>query len=726
MAGAAYTGTSKKLLNVDLLSVVYRRLIHKYIHRHCSTSRRMSVFTIKVNPVTGKSEWELQNEDYDYHQEIARSAFADMLHDTERNQKYYIGVKRAIEKMHSMGKKAHVLDIGTGTGLLSMMAAKSGADTIVACEAFHPMAECAKKVINENGLEDKIVIIPKRSTDMTVGVGQDMEHRANILVTEVFDTELIGEGAISTFIHAHEELLEKDSIVVPSSATVYVQVVGSQLAQNWNRLQPIADIDRTTLLLDTPEKVQQCPGAAAVHDIQLSQFPKDQFNTIIPPTPVFRFDWSGKVPLARERSNALNLVSSGNGVAQVVFMWWDLVMDVHEEIILSCAPVWAHPMSDNEKMLPWRDHWMQAVYYLPSEIPVTKGDKLVLISQHDEYSFWFHMFSKDHWVEDLDYDRPICECGLHVAFGRTRIGAMNDSDRNYKYVSALREYVTSDSICLCLSDGSLLGAMAARLGAKKVYYIDGNTLTRHVVRDYIKHNNLEDRIVILNSVKDLKPLTDKVTLVIGEPHFVTTLLPWQNVYFWYLKNEVSQYLSTTATVLPIGASVWAMAVQFHDLWKIRAPLHSVEGFKVTDFDKLIESSSSISDSAVEAQPLWEYPCEALSQPFCILDFNFTTNIEDSVETKGQVSCKGSGTCHGVALWVNWDLDGNPKHTISTGPIGTVEINKKVTWDMHTRQGVYFFQSHKSVDETSNFFYEVQFRPQDGDVQFQFDVNPLHS
>jgi hypothetical protein len=44
----------------------------------------MSVFTIKINPVTGKSEWELQNEDYDYHQEIARSAFADMLHDTER------------------------------------------------------------------------------------------------------------------------------------------------------------------------------------------------------------------------------------------------------------------------------------------------------------------------------------------------------------------------------------------------------------------------------------------------------------------------------------------------------------------------------------------------------------------------------------------------------------------------------------------------------------------
>lgn len=35
----------------------------------------------------------------------------------------------------------------------------------------------------------------------------DLPHRMNLLVTEVFDTELIGEGAISVFNHAHQELL---------------------------------------------------------------------------------------------------------------------------------------------------------------------------------------------------------------------------------------------------------------------------------------------------------------------------------------------------------------------------------------------------------------------------------------------------------------------------------------------------------------------------------------
>lgn len=72
----------------------------------------MNVFTQKRNPITGSMEWDVQDEDYDYHQEIARSGFADMLHDTERNRKYHRALQLAIVKMQKMGKKANVLDIG--------------------------------------------------------------------------------------------------------------------------------------------------------------------------------------------------------------------------------------------------------------------------------------------------------------------------------------------------------------------------------------------------------------------------------------------------------------------------------------------------------------------------------------------------------------------------------------------------------------------------------------
>jgi hypothetical protein len=43
-----------------------------------------AILVQKFNPGTGNLEWDLQAENYDYTQEIARAGFADMLHDEER------------------------------------------------------------------------------------------------------------------------------------------------------------------------------------------------------------------------------------------------------------------------------------------------------------------------------------------------------------------------------------------------------------------------------------------------------------------------------------------------------------------------------------------------------------------------------------------------------------------------------------------------------------------
>lgn len=70
------------------------------------------------------------------------------------------------------------------------------------------MAICAEKIIKANGFDKIIKLIHKPSTSLTVGENGDLQKRANILVAEVFDTELIGEGALSTFHHASQVLLE--------------------------------------------------------------------------------------------------------------------------------------------------------------------------------------------------------------------------------------------------------------------------------------------------------------------------------------------------------------------------------------------------------------------------------------------------------------------------------------------------------------------------------------
>ena len=61
------------------------------------------------------------------------------------------------------------------------------------------MVNIATRVIHDNNMQDKITIIPKRSTEMT---SHDLPMPVDIIVMEIFDTELIGEGVLDTMHHA--------------------------------------------------------------------------------------------------------------------------------------------------------------------------------------------------------------------------------------------------------------------------------------------------------------------------------------------------------------------------------------------------------------------------------------------------------------------------------------------------------------------------------------------
>lgn len=76
-----------------------------------------------------------------------------------------------------------VLDIGSGSGLLSIFAAESGARQVVGAEYNAPLATLAQQIIADNGLDKKIKIVPKMSHSLTVGPGCDLPERANVLVT---------------------------------------------------------------------------------------------------------------------------------------------------------------------------------------------------------------------------------------------------------------------------------------------------------------------------------------------------------------------------------------------------------------------------------------------------------------------------------------------------------------------------------------------------------------
>ncbi|XP_075393667.1 protein arginine N-methyltransferase 7 isoform X2 [Tenrec ecaudatus] len=689
----------------------------------------MKVFCGRANPTTGSVEWLEEDAQYDYHQEIARSSYADMLHDKDRNIKYYQGIRAAVGRVKERGQKAIVLDIGTGTGLLSMMAVTAGADFCYAIEVFKPMADAAVKIVARNGFRDKIQIINKHSTEVTVGPEGDMPCRANILVTELFDTELIGEGALPSYEHAHRHLVQENCEAVPHRATVYAQLVESRKMWSWNKLFPIrVQTDFGERVIVPPAELERCPGAPSVYDIQLNQVSPTDFTALSKVLPMFSVDFSRPVSSSAAcHSQQFHPLLSGH--AQVVLSWWDIEMDPEGQIKCTMAPFWAN--SDPEG-LQWRDHWMQCVYFLSRDEPVVQGSPLCLVAHHDDYCVWFSLRRPSPEKEGASFHqvRPICDCQAHLLWTRPRFGELNDQGRTDQYVQALRTVLKPDSVCVSVSDGSLLPVLARHLGAEQVFTIESSAASHRLMRKIFEANHLEEKITVIEKRPEWLTSADlggrKVSLLLGEPFFTTSLLPWHNLYFWYVRAAMDQHLAPGAVVMPQGASLHAMVVEFRDLWRIRSPCGDCEGFDVHIMDDMIKRALDFRESReAEPHPLWEYPCRGLSEPQCILTFDFQQSVpQQPVQAVGSLKLRRPGRSHGAVLWMDYHL--TPDSTVSTGLLRPIGDEGHCCWNPHCKQAVYFFSPildpREPLGSLQTVTYSVEFLPHSGDITMDFRLS----
>lgn len=62
--------------------------------------------------------------------------------------------------------------------------------------------------------------------------------------------------------------------------------------------------------------------------------------------------------------------------------------------------------------------------------------------------------------------------------------------------------------------------------------------------------------------------------------------------------------------------------------------------------------------------------------------------------------------NGIALWTEWDFDGTAENIISTGPTQSPVIGDQITWDIHTRQGVYFLNYEAKEELNLKFHFKV--------------------
>jgi len=279
-----------------------------------------------------------------------------MVNDEVRNHQFEAALERAITP------GSVVLDIGAGTGLLSMMAARAGARQVIACEANPALAELAREIIKANGYSDRIRVINKPSLRLDPETDFPKHTRPDVLVAEVFDTMVIGEGALATFDHARRHLLAPDAALIPGKALLYGGLVESERLWQEGGAYQASGFDLAALNRFRPDTIAL--EAASFSGRLLA----DEFQ-------VFDFDLTGGEPTPPRQRH--DILITGAGVCHALVFWIRLQLDEQAQID-------NRPLFEGETAGEcYCAHWYQVAKLIVPPIPVEPGMTLRIEARHN-------------------------------------------------------------------------------------------------------------------------------------------------------------------------------------------------------------------------------------------------------------------------------------------------------------------------------------------------------
>ncbi len=137
-----------------------------------------------------------------------------MLHDTARMEAF----RQAIHASVQPGDV--VVDIGSGSGVLSFMACEAGAGTVYAIEGG-PVMELARELAIDNGFADRIEFVAGWSD--RVGLPEP----ADVLISETIGNAGFDEGIIAWTVDARQRLLRPGAVIVPQRLRMWVAAAES-------------------------------------------------------------------------------------------------------------------------------------------------------------------------------------------------------------------------------------------------------------------------------------------------------------------------------------------------------------------------------------------------------------------------------------------------------------------------------------------------------------------
>ncbi|XP_054264862.1 protein arginine N-methyltransferase 1-like [Macrosteles quadrilineatus] len=297
---------------------------------------------IKENNV--KAE-EMTSRDYYFDSYAHFGIHEEMLKDEVRTKTY----RNSMYHNKHLFKGKIVLDIGCGTGILSMFAAKAGASKVIGIECSN-IVDYAKQIVEANNLSEVVTIVKGKVEEVTLPDG--ITH-VDIIISEWMGYCLFYESMLDTVLYARDKWLRPDGMLFPDRAMLFVCGIEDRQYKdekiNWwddvygFDMSSIRKVAISEPLVDVVDPKQVVTNACLLKEVDLYTVTKEDL------------DFNTQFNLQVRRNDYIQ--------ALVTFFTMEFTK-CHKRIGFSTAP--EQPYT----------HWKQTVFYLNDYLTVKKNEEI--------------------------------------------------------------------------------------------------------------------------------------------------------------------------------------------------------------------------------------------------------------------------------------------------------------------------------------------------------------
>jgi predicted nicotinamide N-methyase len=187
-------------------------------------------------PVAVQSEAQL----YDHTCELLK-IHESLLKDSRRNLAFYEALKASVKPGSS------VLDVGSGTGIWAITAAKLGAKRVVAVEQQQLLVGLIRSLARQNGVADRVEVVH------ALAQRAQFAGEFDVVISETVGHLIFDEDIVEIMIDARQRFLKPNGTLIPR--VVALVAAPARLKSNHGRLPVEIDLDYScfeSLLLNAP------------------------------------------------------------------------------------------------------------------------------------------------------------------------------------------------------------------------------------------------------------------------------------------------------------------------------------------------------------------------------------------------------------------------------------------------------------------------------------------